>query len=258
MAVGINVLIILLVLGMTYVLTSEGLWGACLMFFNLLFAGMIAFNFYEPLAKLIAENVPAFLAGFADVVCLFGLLIVSLFTLRIVTEMLAPGMVRFPAPIYHLGRLGFGAAAAALTLALLILGFDTAPVHKKVFGAIDYKAMVPFGLGFERKWLAFFQYSTGQIFVTHSPNTGDPFGQFGNAKVFDPRAEWLLNHQEARPFGTESILSEGEAGGAAPAPAQGGGQGEPAGGAPAAAGGAKPGDPAIVGPAVGGGVVLPQ
>ena len=41
---------------MTYALTSEGLWGAALMFFNVLFAGIIAFNFYEPLAALLVEQ----------------------------------------------------------------------------------------------------------------------------------------------------------------------------------------------------------
>ena len=41
---------------MTYALTSEGLWGAALMFFNVLFAGLIAFNFYEPLAELLVAN----------------------------------------------------------------------------------------------------------------------------------------------------------------------------------------------------------
>ena len=33
--------------GLTYVITSEGLWGAALVFFNVLFAAMISFNFYE-------------------------------------------------------------------------------------------------------------------------------------------------------------------------------------------------------------------
>ena len=62
---------------MTYALMSEGLWGAALMFFNVLFAGLIAFNFYEPLAQLIADNVPL-LSGFADTVCMMLLFIVSL------------------------------------------------------------------------------------------------------------------------------------------------------------------------------------
>jgi hypothetical protein len=254
MELGINALIALLILGMTYALSSEGLWGACLMFFNVVFAGLIAFNFYEPLAQLLAENV-TFLSGFADTLCLLGLFIVAVTILRLTTETLAPAMVRFPAPLYQLGRLFFGLACATLTVAILLLGFETAPVHKKIFGVIDYKAMVPFKLGIEREWLAFFQYTTGQIFVTHSPDSRDPFLQYGDAKVFDPRAEWLLNHQEARPYGDESILSEGQGGAAAPAGGGGGGGG----GAPAAAagGGNNPGDVKVIGPAVGGGVVVP-
>jgi hypothetical protein len=135
---------------------------------------------------------------------------------------------------------------------------------------IDYTTAPPFHQGLDRQWLGFFQYTTGMIFVTHNPGTRDPFNEFGDAKVFDPRAEWLLLHQEARPYGTESVLAEeggggaapaaGGAGGAAPAPA--GGQPPPPGGQPpppgGAAAGGNPADPKIVGPAVGGGVVLPQ
>jgi hypothetical protein len=255
MEAGINLLVVLLIMGMTYALSSEGLWGASLMFFNVLFGGLIAFNFYEPLAKMLAENVP-FLSGFADTLCLLGLFIIATFLLRLTTETLAPAMVRFPTPVYHLGRLFFGLACGAITIAILLLGFETAPVHKKIFGVIKYDSLVPFKLGIEREWLAFFQYTTGQIFVTHSPDSRDPFDQYGDAKVFDPRAEWLLNHQEARPYGDESILSE-DSGGGAPAA---GGQ-APAGGGGAApgasSGNSNPNDPKVVGPAVGGGVVIP-
>jgi hypothetical protein len=249
MEVGINLLIVLLILGMTYALSSEGLWGAALMFFNVVFAGLIAFNFYEPLAKLLAENV-TFLSGFADTLCLLGLFIVAVLILRLTTETLGPAMVRFPTPIYHLGRLLFGLGCGVVTIAILLLGFETAPVHKKIFGVIDYKALVPFKMGIEREWLAFFQYTTGQIFVTHSPDSRDPFAQYGDAKVFDPRAEWLLNHQEARPYGEESILGDDQGGGAAPAA----GGGAPA--SSASGGNANSADPKIVGAAAGG-VVVP-
>src|SRR4051812_42741324 len=147
----VNLIFAVLIVGMTYALSSEGLWGACLMFFNVLFGGLIAFNFYEPLAKLLADNVPL-LSGFADTLCLLSLFIVSTFILRLTTETLAPAMVRFPAPIYHLGRLVFAFGCSAITLAILLLGYETAPVHKKIFFAIDYKAKVPFGMGLERQW----------------------------------------------------------------------------------------------------------
>jgi hypothetical protein len=260
MEIGINLIIALLILGMTYALSSEGLWGAALMFFNVLFGGVIAFNFYEPLAKLLADNA-SFLAGFADTFCLLSLFIVATLILRLTTETLAPAMVRFPTPLFHLGRLFFALACSLATMAILLLGFDAAPVHKKVFGVIDYKTLVPFGLGLERQWLSFFQYTTGHVFVTHVPGSRDPFDQYGDAKVFDPRAEWLLVNQESRPFGDESILSDEQGGGAPAAKGQGQGQGGgEAGGAPPAAaeGTSNDADPKVVGPAVGGGVVLPQ
>src|SRR4051812_29634939 len=100
MDIGINAIVALLILGMTYALASEGLWGACLMFFNVLFGGLIAFNFYEPLARLLSENVPL-LSGFADTFCLMTLFIVSTFILRLATETLGPAMVRFPSALYH-------------------------------------------------------------------------------------------------------------------------------------------------------------
>ncbi len=130
-----------------------------------------------------------------------------------------------------------------------MLALECAPVHKKAGLAVDYKYKPPFHQGIDHLWLGFFQYTTGAIFANNSPsNKPDPFGTYGRARAFDPRAEWLILHQEARPYGTETVLGtdEGAAG------AAGGG------GAAAGGGGGKPGDIQVIGPAVGGGVVIPQ
>lgn len=255
MEIIVNLVLVGLIAGLTWALTSEGLWGSVLMFFNVLFGGIIAFNFYEPLATLVDSTGIGW--GFSDTLCLLGLFIIATFLLRITTESLAPAMVRYPTPIYHLGRLFFGFAGAVVTVAILLVALETAPIHKKILGVIDFNTKPPFGMALDRKWLAFFQYTTGLVFTEHVPGSRDPFREYGDAKVFDPKAEWLLNHQEARPYGDESIheAEPGAEGGAAP-----GGAPVPPGapGAPGAAGGAMPGDPAIVGPAVGGGVVLPN
>ena len=129
----LNLVIAGLILGMTYALMSEGLWGSALMFFNVLFAGIIAFNFYEPLAAMLATNVE-FISGFADTLCLMALFIVALVMFRLTTETIAPAMVRFPPPVYHVGRIFFGLAGSLVTMAILLVAFETAPVHKKVFG----------------------------------------------------------------------------------------------------------------------------
>src|SRR5690348_16332792 len=105
------------------------------MFFNVLFAGLIAFNFYEPLARLVDSTGIGW--GFSDTLCLLGLFIIAALLLRLSTETLAPAMVRFPPPIYHIGRLLFGIGASIITVAILLLAFETAPVHKQVFNVID-------------------------------------------------------------------------------------------------------------------------
>ena len=202
----IDLVMVFLILLMTYALSSEGLWGAALMFFNVVFGGLIAFNFYEPLAKLIDSTGIGW--GFSDTLSLLSIFCVSVMLLRMTTETLAPAMVRFPVPFYHAGRVFFALATSLVTMAILVLAFHTAPVHKKIFGAIDYKYKPPFGMGLDHQWLGFFQYTTGGIFAHSGSGTRDPYGEYRRMCVFDPRATWLLNHQEARPYGQAPILTE--------------------------------------------------
>jgi hypothetical protein len=233
-----DLIIAALVLGMTYALTSEGLWGSALMFFNVLFGGMIAFNFYEPLARLIDSTGIGW--GFSDTLCMLGLFIISVLLLRMTTETIAPAMVKFPMPVYHLGRLIFGVGGAAVTVAIIILAFHAAPVHQKIFTTVTYKTKPPFGAGLDHQWLAFFQYETGSVFSNYGSGARDPFHQYGHGaalNVFDPRAEWLLLHQENRPYKSEGgeVLGASTEETAAPADAGAqGGQGAqpPAGGGP--------------------------
>jgi hypothetical protein len=224
----INLIIVGLVLGLTYALTSEGLWGSALMFFNVLFAGMIAFNFYEPLAGLVDKSGLGWLMSFSECLCLLVLFGVSIVALRLTTESLAPAMVRFPLPIYHAGRLVFGLAGACVTMAIIILAFETAPVHKKVFKAIAYDSKPPFGAGLDHQWLGFFQHETGSVFIHYNTGKPDPYHAYGQGhplNLFDPRGEWLITHQNARPYGTETIPPEEEGSSEGATAGEGGQQG---------------------------------
>lgn len=223
MEVIFNMGLVALILGLTYALTSEGLWGAALMCFNALFAGMIAFNFYEPLAVLLDKT--GINWGFSDTLCFLLLFCIALVVLRLTTETLAPAMVRFPMPVYHAGRLIFGVAGAAITVAILLIGFECAPVHKKLFRAYTYDSKPPFGMGLDHQWLGFFQHETGGPFAQYNAGSPDPFHMYGQGRpltLFDPRGEWLINHQNARPYGTETVPPEEESGGGEAAKSAGG------------------------------------
>jgi hypothetical protein len=230
MKVILDLIIAFLVLGLTYVLTSEGLWGAALMFFNVLFGAMIALNFYEPLARLIDST--GLNWGFSETLCMLLLFSASVMFLRMTVETLAPAQVRFPAPIYQIGRLVFGLGGATITLAIIILAFHCAPIHKKMFQAVQYDTSPPFGLGLDHQLLGLFQKETGGPFAQYGAGQRDPFGEYGDKhalKLFDPKGEWLINHQNARPYGTETIPSsdEGGGGGAAAEGGQPGAAGAP-------------------------------
>ena len=85
---------------------SEGLWGSALMFFNVLFAALISFNFYEPLAQLIIDQVGA---GHGRQLRRLAEHDAALRHAAPAVppgdrDSLAPSMVRFPTPLYHLGR----------------------------------------------------------------------------------------------------------------------------------------------------------
>jgi uncharacterized membrane protein required for colicin V production len=204
---------VVLILGMTYALMSEGLWGACLMFFNALFAAMITLNFYEPLAQVIGTNME-FLSGYADALCILLIFTASLLIMRLLTEYLAPAMVRFPMPLYHVGRVIFGLGGAAITAGMIWLALDASPGQGKVLGSYDYQHRPFFGVRLDTELLAFFQYSTGQIF-TRQGGTPDPYTMYGTSRVFDPKSNWLLRTQLARPHSPAPIFEESKADAAA-------------------------------------------
>jgi hypothetical protein len=234
-----------LILGMTYALMSEGLWGAALMCMNTLFAGLIAFNFYEPLAALLSQNVDA-MSGYADTLCLMVLFIVSLLLLRLTTESLAPAMVRFPMPVYHIGRVLFAFVGSCIAISIVWLAFHTSPVQKKMFGVVDYARKPPFGQGLDHKWLAFFQYTTGQTFAKYlgADYRIDQTSFYKDSKLFDPAGRWLIDHQNARPYGTDTVPAPDTSADAAAAAAPAGGGGPPGmPGAPPGMPGAPPGMP---------------
>ena len=232
MGAVVDLCILGLLAGMTYALMSEGAWGAALMFFNALFASLITFNFYEPLAQIIVSNAgEGIVASFADSVSMLLLFIVSLLLLRLATESLTPSMVRFPTPIYHLGRVVFGFGGAVITIAILLLAYQAAPVQKKILGVWDYKHKPLFQERFDRDFLAFFQYTSGYTFPRNGVGEADPGREFrSNPMLFDPGAQWLLYHQANRPYGTEAILEADSTDAASATPAAGD---APPGGAPA-------------------------
>jgi hypothetical protein len=195
----------------TWAVSSEGLWGAALMFVNVMFAGLIAFSIFEPAANLLASNIP-FMVAFADFVSLVILFTVAFVLLRLATDNLGFYMVRFPGWLYHVGRYLFAAFTAWYLMGMVLCMLQTAPIHKQFLG-YQWQRHAFWGMGIDRFWLGYVQSATQTTFDWDPPNP------------FDHTSSFIIRYHNHRGFGDPDPQMPGARPAAAASP-----QSQPAGG----------------------------
>jgi hypothetical protein len=119
-------LVIMALVGYFY--TREGLFTAFLMFVNVLIAGLITFNFWEPLANvtepLFRTN---FMRGSEDLLAIVLIFTITLGVLRLFTRKLNDEQIAFPAGMQQFGGLLFGLLTGYLVSGLLVVALQTLP-----------------------------------------------------------------------------------------------------------------------------------
>ena len=189
----VDALFLLVLLGVAWAVSSEGLFGAALMLINVTVAGLVAMNFWQPLSSWLQGLVPR-IAIWLEVVSLCVLFTVTLLALRFVTEMLSPLQVRFPKALGHFRWL-FGLWTGWVVVGFLMVAMQTTPLPRSFFGYQPEREHF-LGMGFvpapERVWLGFFQRSTEQIFDREG-SADDP-----TQHVFDPEGLFLPSYASWR------------------------------------------------------------
>ena len=94
----------------TWMVASEGIWGAAQTFLCTLLAGLVAMNFFEPLANMLRSVIPE---NYCDIVALLGLFTGLLFGLRMGTEHLSPSYIQVIPMLDTVGRKRHGPWAFA-------------------------------------------------------------------------------------------------------------------------------------------------
>jgi hypothetical protein len=176
--VAVTILIMLVVAGM---LAIEGLFGACAMCFNILFAGLVAFNFFEPIASALEPHLAGTKAlGYEDSLCLIFLFWGTLGLLRVATNFIASTEVAFHPIVQRVGGAAFGLIAGYLVSGFLVAAFQTLPLEEKFLG---YEPRVEETRGFrryfpaDRVWLAM-MHRAGSGAFERTSETFDPDGTF--------------------------------------------------------------------------------
>ena len=162
-------LLLLAVIGVvTYCVASEGPWGAATTFISVILAGLLAMNFFEPVASMFPQTMEW--QTRADIIALLGLFALFVTGLRMGAESLMPTQLEVNPLVYDGGRWGFGLLTGYVTAAILLTSFHTAPLSR------DFLGFKPEGNNFfslggvegapDRMWLSFTQYVSERIFTT--------------------------------------------------------------------------------------------
>ena len=195
---------LILMLIVAYALHREGLFTALLMCLNLLLAGIVTFNFFEPVADWLDGLFRgSALAGFEDAITLGVLFAASLGILRTVTNNLADTILDFSGTMNQIGGAGLGLVAGYLLAGFLFVLCETLPWHEN-FLDFQPRAQAEDNLRRllppDRVWLAMMRHAGAYplAWKTAEPDAESPYDRF---RTFDRRGTFELRYQRYRRHG---------------------------------------------------------
>jgi hypothetical protein len=192
-----------------YAFWREGPLTSFAMCVNILLAGVLAFNFFEPIAdELESVFSESFAQGTEDALSLMLIFLPLLMLFRWITNSIAPSHMEYPPVLYRGGAVVAGVLAGYLLSGFLMCVMLTLPMPRDM---LMYEPYEPGKSGPLRKvmppdlvWLAMLQRLSGAGLSTgEDPQTGMPVR-------FDQHATYELRYGRYRRYITEPDKSGGE------------------------------------------------
>jgi hypothetical protein len=198
-------LTVMLMAATGYAFLREGILTAFSMCFNVFLAGLVAFNFWEPVAEAMepmfpkwdGSSFPPFFWGYEDAFCLMILFCVTLGLLRLATNNLASKEVEFHPLLKRSGAVAIGLVTGYLVSGFLLCVIQTLPWSEHFMG-FDYEMRKREGilrvLPPDRVWLALMQRGGSYSFATSDSETD----------TFDPGGSFEFRYQRFRRYAVET------------------------------------------------------
>tara|TARA_R110002095_G_scaffold95397_1_gene83312 strand:+ start:7073 stop:7738 length:666 start_codon:yes stop_codon:yes gene_type:complete len=154
-------IILLAILGIvTWCVASEGAWGAGFIFVSVLLAGLLAMNYFEPLATFLTDNISSSGAWRQrwDSIALVGLFVAFIFLFRELTVRIAPTYMQVHPLVHEIARWSFAALTGYIAMAFLLTALHTAPLPREFAGFTPERNNLFGAAAPDRQWLGFTQY----------------------------------------------------------------------------------------------------
>jgi uncharacterized membrane protein required for colicin V production len=202
---------ILMMLGVAYAYLREGLLTAFAMLINVLIAGTVAFNFFEPLASMMEPTLSnTFFAGYEDMVCLIAIFALTLGILRTIVNTISASMVQYPGPLQRPGGAIMGLAVGYFTAGFLVCALQTLPWHQN-FMSFDWEVKstpepLRRVLPPDRVWLALMHRAGAYPFSSEEePKGKESNSLYDKYKTFDPEGLFELNYARYRRYNDQGV-----------------------------------------------------
>jgi hypothetical protein len=198
-------------------LLREGMWSNAVRLVNMITAGLLAMNFFEPVAKMLDDQVDATYTYFWDFVSLWVLFALFLLILRLLTDTISRVRVRFLNAADRTGGIIFAVCCGWFMVCFTTATLHTAPLARNfLYGGFK----VPpernfFGLAPDWQWVGFVRYVSGGVYSRGLSDEERRDGKYGpgDVAVFDgtqlPDAKRYISRYAVRRDAVEGMADTG-------------------------------------------------
>jgi hypothetical protein len=171
---------VVIMLTCAYFYFREGLFTAVCMCINVFLAGLIAFNFFEPMAGSVEKTVhQTFMQGYEDFVCLTGVFALALGMLRTLSNHVNNEEVHYQPTVNAVGGSLVALVMGYLLSGFLICAMETLPWSQNFLGFEPYRdneSILRRVLPGDRVWLALMHRAGDTCLARDNPF--DPDGTY--------------------------------------------------------------------------------
>ena len=188
---------VLIMLAVAYAHFREGIFTALTSLVNVIIAGLVTFNFYEPIADLLDPLfAKSFMAGIEDYLALVALFCITLSLLRLATNNLANRQLEFPPMPNQIGGAAVGLVTGYLACGFIVCVLQTIPWHQNFLEFTARLEKEESGLRRflppDRAWISLMRHAGAASFSRKETSPGedsvyDRFSTFDRAGTFEVR-----------------------------------------------------------------------
>jgi hypothetical protein len=208
----LTIILVLIFFGVFASLMTQGLWSNTITLVNVITAGLVATNYFEPVADYFDRQEPS-LTYIWDLVAIWLLFGFTMVFLRAATDYVSNVKVRFFLPVERVGGILMAVWASWIVLCFATMTLHVAPLARNSIGGAfqpEPNSRMFFGLAPDRVWLAW----------VHRESKG-ALSRFGGVAPFDAKGDFILRYSNRRgEFESQLTLTKGGGGKSLPGEAQ--------------------------------------